>query len=209
VSGQSTTLIHALPLDVAVAFRDAFLSGAVPAAVLNDDPIGLSASSRNNFNETSLRALIRSAGVAGLGHLERLADFPTDKPEGIEIPPVDHAFVLSGAELQIAADGVRALQSALSADVDIVRRAIPCLADMDDAALAHEIDASPDKRRRQLDEMNRKGRGAEFPVRPHRYSLMGSDGALYETTLFLVAYLDVLEAAMAQGLAVVLVCWLY
>ena len=209
MSGQSTTLIYALSLDVAEAFRDAFMAGTEPAAGLNDDPIGLHASSRNNFIESSLRPLIRTAGVAGLGHLESLADFRADKPEDTEMPPVDHGFVLAGAQLQIAADGVRALQSALIADVDIVRRAIPFLAGMDDAMLASELDVSPDKRRRQLDEMNRKGRGAGRPARPHRYALFGSDGALYETTMYLAAYLDVLEAAMAEGLAVVQVCWKY
>lgn len=209
MSGQSTTLIYALPLDIAAAVRDAFQAGAEPAAGLNDDPIGLHASSRNNFIESSLRPLIRTAGVAGLGHLESLADFRTDMPEDTDMPPVDHAFVLAGAEMQIAANGVRALQSALLADVDIVRRALPFLADMDDAMLASELDVSPDARRRHLDAMNRQGRGADRPARPHRYVLHGSDGALVETTMYLAAYLDVLEAAVAEDLAVVLVCWKY
>ena len=213
MSGSSTTLVYALPIDLAVSFRDAFHSGRGPEMGPDmgpdNDPIGLHSSSRNNFIETSLRPLIHSAGVSGLAHLERLDDFRADKPEDVDLPVADHGIVLAGAELQAAADGLRALQSALADDVDIVRRAMPWLSGLDDAMLARELDTSPDTRRRQLDEMSRTGRGADRPVRPHRYALFASDGALYETSMFLTAHLDVLEAAMAQGLAVVVVCWKY
>jgi len=209
MSGQSTTLIYALPLDAAQRVRDEFLGGMDADLGPDDHPIGLYSASRNNHVEASLQPLIRTAGITGLAHLEALAGFRADKPDTGGLPAADHGAVLSGASLQAATDGLRALLAALARDVDIVRRAMPELADMDDAMLARELGLSPDDRRRHLDRMSQRGVPAGRIARPHRYALLAHDGALYETAMFLVAYLDILEVALAQGLAVVLVCWLY
>lgn len=209
MSGQSTTLVYALPLDIAARLRDAFLDGTEPDIGPDNDPIGLFSASRNNAIETSLRPLISTASITGLAYLAELSDFRADKPEVVDMHAADHGIVLSGAMLQDAAVGVRHLLSALTDDVDIVRRALPWMAGFDDAMLASELGSSPGERQRWLDEMSRKGRNADRPARPHRYALFASDGALYETAMFLVAHLDVMDAALAQGLAVAVVCWKY
>lgn len=208
MSGQSTTLVYALPLDLASRVRVDFLGG-IDGDLGPDAAIGLYSASRNNHIEASLQPLIRTAGITGLAHLEVLADFRADKPDTDGLPAADHGAVLSGASLQAAADGVRALLAALARDVDIVRRAMPELADMDDAMLARELGSSPDDRRRHLDQMRQWGAPAGGSARPHHYALFASDGALYETAMFLVAHLDILEVALSQGLAVVVVCWKY
>ena len=118
--------------------------------------------------------------------------------------------MLSGTSLQSAADAVRTLLSALANDVDIFRRAIPWLADMDDEMLLRELGPSPEEHRRYLAAMNEVAyRNSGRRVRPHRYALRADYGPPGETVMFLVAHLDIIEAALAQGLAVVVVCWKY
>jgi hypothetical protein len=77
--------------------------------------------------------------------------------------------------------------------------------------LVSELGLSPQARGDRLGDMRANANSliAERPFRPHAYSLHAADGGLYELSMFLAAQSDVLEAALAQGLAVVLVCWLY